>query len=161
MSVGASTVRAMTSDFDFYQGRFSVQNRCLVKRLAGSDEWAEFPGTAVGRLIWGGAGHVDEFDFPTRGHSGMTIRLFDPNEKTWTLYWAHSGSTVLEPPVVGRFVDGRGEFFGDDHHEGRPIRVRYVWSDITPTSAHWEQAFSVDGEQTWETNWLMDLTRAD
>jgi hypothetical protein len=61
--------------------------------------------------------------------------------------------------VVGRFSGGRGEFYGDDTHEGTPIRVRYIWSDITPTSARWEQAFSVDGEKTWETNWIMEFTR--
>lgn len=25
--------------------------------------------------------------------------------------------------------------------------------------ARWEQAFSVDGEATWETNWIMEFTR--
>ena len=35
----------------------------------------------------------------------------------------------------------------------------YVWSDVTEQTAHWEQAFSADGGQTWETNWIMDLTR--
>jgi len=66
---------------------------------------------------------------------------------------------VIGAPQVGRFVDGRGEFLGDDVHDGRPIRVRYIWSDITPTTAHWEQAFSTDGGQTWETNWYMESTR--
>jgi len=68
---------------------------------------------------------------------------------------------VIDPPVVGPFVDGRGEFYGDDVHDGKPIRVRYLWSGITPTTAHWEQAFSADGGQTWETNWHMESTRVD
>ena len=51
-------------------------------------------------------------------------------------------------------------FYADDQHEGRPVRCRFIWSDISATTARWEQAFSVDGEQTWETNWIMDFTRA-
>jgi hypothetical protein len=56
-------------------------------------------------------------------------------------------------------VDGRGEFYGDDTHDGKPVRVRFIWSGITADSAHWEQAFSVDDGGTWVTNWHMDLTR--
>jgi hypothetical protein len=39
------------------------------------------------------------------------------------------------------------------------IFVRFVWSEITPNSAHFEQSFSVDGGKTWETNWITDQTR--
>lgn len=66
--------------------------------------------------------------------------------------------------MTGRFgPDGRGEFYGDDTHDGKDVRVRYVWSGISDTTARWEQAFSVDGdrngERTWVTNWVMDFTR--
>jgi hypothetical protein len=48
-----------------------------------------------------------------------------------------------------------------DAHEGRTILVRYVWSNITPTSAHFEQEFSTDGGKTWEVNWITDQTRVE
>ena len=51
----------------------------------------------------------------------------------------------------------RGEFFGDDTFAGKPILVRYIWSEITGTSARWEQAFSTDRGTTWETNWIMSF----
>ncbi len=63
--------------------------------------------------------------------------------------------------MVGRFDGGIGRFFGDDQHEGIPIRVRFVWDEITPTSARWQQAFSIDGGETWETNWVMRFQRHD
>jgi hypothetical protein len=71
-----------------------------------------------------------------------------------------SAATAVEPPVVGRW-DEQGEFVGycDDGHEGRPVRVRYLWSGVSETTAHWEQAFSPDGGRTWETNWIMDSVR--
>ena len=50
-------------------------------------------------------------------------------------------------------------FRSDDRHEGRPIRVRCLWSRITENSARWEQAFSADNGGSWETNWYMDFAR--
>ena len=40
-----------------------------------------------------------------------------------------------------------------------PFCVRYPWSDITSAAARWAQAFSTDDGRTWETNWIMQLTR--
>jgi len=147
------------SDFDFFYGSWDVINRRLAKPLTGSDEWDEFPGKSRCWGLFSGGANVDEIEFETKGWSGLTLRLFDPEREEWTIYWANSRDGRLQPPVVGRFTDGRGEFFGDDTHEGTPVRVRYIWSRITPTSARWEQAFSVDGERSWETNWVMDFTR--
>jgi hypothetical protein len=78
----------------------------------------------------------------------------------WSIYWADNVRFTLFPPVVGSFGDGVGEFFGDDDEGGRPVRVRFRWSDVTPTSVRWEQAFSQDGGQTWEANWVMNFSRS-
>ncbi len=61
--------------------------------------------------------------------------------------------------MVGRFTDGVGDFFCDDTYEGQKIRVRYRWSNVTATTARWEQAFFADNEKTWETNWIAEFTR--
>jgi hypothetical protein len=151
----------MTTDFDFLQGTWDSANRRLVKPLTGSDEWEEFRGRSVARPIFGGAGNLDEITFPDKGTAGLTVRLYNPQTELWSLHWVSSRRDVIDPPVIGRFVDGRGEFLGDDVYEGTPIRVRYIWSDITTTTAHWEQAFSTDGGTTWETNWFMDFTRVE
>jgi hypothetical protein len=37
--------------------------------------------------------------------------------------------------------------------------VRYVWSDTTGDSAHWDQAFAIEGKQDWEINSIIQLTR--
>jgi hypothetical protein len=146
------------NNFDFLIGTWDVANRRLQDRLAGCTEWDEFPATSVSTSIFGGTGNMEEMDFPTQDFSGMTVRLYDPERDEWSLYWVSSRSTVIDPPVVGRFDGDQGEFYADDTYKGEPIRVRYIWSGITPTSAHWEQAFSTPG-QDWETNWTMDLTR--
>jgi len=150
----------MTNDFDFFVGTWTSRQRRLRRVLAGSDDWYEFPGRTRCWALLSGAGNVDEVTFPTQGFSGVTLRLFDPTTREWSLYWASSTTGLSLPPVVGRFgPDGRGVFSCDDVYEGVPIRVNYVWSGITDDSCRWEQEFSADGGATWETNWVAEFTR--
>jgi hypothetical protein len=138
-----------------------IHNERLARRLAGCTEWQSFEATQEAHHVIGGLGNIDTFacpDFPAGPLHGMSLRIFDPRTRMWSIYWTDDRSCELQPPVVGRFQAGRGEFFGDDVFDGQPIRVRYVWSDITPGSARWEQAFSTDGGATWETNWRMLMT---
>ena len=148
------------NDFDFFIGSWNVVNRRLTTLFAGSDDWVTFPGTSTCQTVFNGGGNYDEIVFPTLGSSGCTLRLFDVERKEWSLYWSSSKTGLLYPPVVGTFSGGRGDFYGDDVHEGKPIKAHFIWSGITPTSARWEQEFSADGGQTWETNWIMEFTRA-
>jgi len=150
------------SDFDFLIGSWKIHNRRLKNPLTGSTSWYEFEGTGVARKIWGGRANIDEYEADTpSGHiQGLTLRLYDPKAKQWSLYWANSAKGTLEKPMIGEFRDGRGEFFSQEPFEGRMILVRFLWSQITPNSCRWEQAFSADGGKTWETNWIMEMTRS-
>ena len=51
----------------------------------------------------------------------------------WSIWWASGQTGTLFPPVTGRFVDGRGDFYGDDEHDGVPIKAHFIWSEITPS----------------------------
>ena len=146
-------------DFDFLVGTWDVHNRRLKARHVGSDEWDEFPGRLSMRPLLGGLGNVDEIEFPTKGWSGVTFRFFDPERRVWSIYWVNSRDVIMLPPVVGGFDGDRGDFFGDDVDEGRPIRVRYRWTRLGDGLARWEQAFSLDGEASWETNWVAEFHR--
>jgi hypothetical protein len=147
-----------SGDFDFLVGSWEISNRRLKQPLTGGNDWDEFPSTSVCGRVFGGAANFDEISIPTRGFSGLTLRIFDPERKEWSLYWASSRDGRLQPPVVGRFANGVGTFCSHETYNGTDITVRFVWSDITPHSARWEQAFSADGS-TWETNWIMQFTR--
>jgi hypothetical protein len=57
--------------------------------------------------------------------------------------------------------DHRGEFYSQEVFEGRHIFNRFIWTVTSRDAYRWEQAFSVDGGRTWETNWIMDFTRQD
>jgi hypothetical protein len=147
-------------DFDFLAGAWTLQNRRLKKRWVASKEWDEFPAVDCAFSYLGGVVSVDEILFPTKGWSGVTFRNFDLEKRQWSIYWVNSRTGKLFPPVVGGFVGDRGEFYGDDEDEGRPVKARFLWIKHGPDHAHWEQAFSLDGK-TWEVNWMNDLTRAD
>ena len=149
-------------DFDFLIGRWDVAHRRLQRRLEGDARWDSFAGRSEMRLILGGLGNIDDnvIEIPGGTYRGASFRLFEPATSLWSIWWSDSRSPRLEPPVHGRFEHGVGRFLGDDTLGGRPIRVRYIWSEITPTSARWEQAFSPDAGATWETNWIMEFARA-
>lgn len=146
-------------DFGFLAGSWEIANRRLAKPLTGSEDWEEFPSTSQCRSVFDGAANVDEIAIPARGFFGLTLRLFDPERQEWSLYWASSRDGLLQPPVAGRFADGVGTFYSRETFNGTDITVRFIWSDITPDSARWEQAFSADDGKTWETDWIMEFTR--
>lgn len=149
-------------DFDFELGTWKIHLKQLLHPLTGSTTWVEFDGTSVTKKIWGGKSQIEQFetDRPGGGHiEGLTLRLYRPDSRQWYLYWANSRDGVMAVPTVGEFKDGRGEFYDQEPINGRMIFVRYVWSNITPNSAHFEQAFSDDGGKTWEVNWITDQTR--
>lgn len=149
------------NDFDFLEGEWISANRKLRKRLAGSDDWDEFEGRSRCWRLFDGGANVDEINFPPTGAKGMTVRLYDPATELWSIYWISSLDPKMDTqPLVGRFEGNRGVFYADAEHEGTPVRCRFIWTVHGPDACRWEQAFSVDGEQTWETNWTMEFTRA-
>jgi hypothetical protein len=151
-------------DFDFLIGDWRVHHRRLKERLAGSHDWVEFEGTCRMRPLMNGYGNVDDnvMSMPEGAYRGVGLRSYDPETGQWAIWWLDSRmpSNPLDPPVKGRFEHGVGTFYSDDTLRGKPVRVRYIWSRITPKSAHWEQAYSPDGGKTWETNWTMEFERA-
>lgn len=145
------------SDFDFLHGRWRVAHRKLRERLTGCTDWLTFNGTAEVRPALCGVANVDRCTFDGYEHEGMTVRLFDVDTQVWTIHWADSRTGRLDPPLAGTFENGIGTFFGDDVHDGRPVRVRFLWRAIG--MPRWEQAFSADGGRSWETNWIMEFER--
>jgi hypothetical protein len=147
-------------DFDFLAGAWTFRNRRLKKRLVGSNDWEEFPAVDCAQIYLGGVVNVDELQFPTKGWAGATVRNFDLEKRQWSIWWISSKSGKMSPAVVGGFSGDRGEFYGEDEDEGRPIKARFLWIKQGKDHAHWEQAFSLDGK-SWEVNWVNELTRAD
>ena len=147
-------------DFDFLHGDWRVQHRVLQRRGAVCDDWLEFEGSSRNRPLMGGLCNVEEADMPARASQGVSFRTFDVARRSWSIYWVSSADGLMSEPVHGRFENGSGRFYGVCLDAGRPAKVVFLWTDITANSAQWSQAFSYDEGRTWETNWVMDFTRA-
>jgi hypothetical protein len=151
------------ADFDFFMGRWKVKHRRLRERLKGSTAWEEFEGASVARKVLGGLGNIDEnvLERASGRLEAITVRLYDPVSRQWSIYWADSVNATLLTPMIGEFAHGRGEFYAQEPFEGRQIFSRFIWSNITDSSCRWEQAFSTDGGRSWETNWVMEFSRQE
>ena len=161
--VTAEHTRSGVHDFDFEIGEWRVRHRTKPPM---QEKWAvEFEGTCVTRSLMNGAGNIEEHTFhrPTGVSYGLALRAYDAKTRQWAIWWVDSRSPHLpmDPPMLGRFDDGVGTFYSDTDMDGKPARVRFIWSGISATTAHWEQAFSFDGGKTWHTNWEMSFTRTN
>jgi hypothetical protein len=148
-------------DFDFEIGTWKTHLSRRLRPLTGSTTWVEYEGTTVVRKVWNGRANLVELvaDGPAGHFEGLSLRLYNPQSHQWSLNFSNSAGGTLTVPTIGEFRDGRGEFYNQDTLDGRAILVRFVISDITPTSCRFEQSFSDDGGKTWEVNWIAVDTR--
>jgi len=146
-------------DFDYHLGSWTSVQRRMKKRWTTNPEWDEFPGRTTYVRYLDGTVSVDQTDFPTKGFSGLTVRVFDPARRQWFIYWVNGKNPEMGTPMIGGFQGNRGLFYGDDKDGDLPIKVRFIRTKMPPDQERWEQAFSRDGGATWETNWTADFTR--
>ncbi len=148
-------------DFDFENGTWKTTLKRLINPLSGSTTWIEYTGTTVVQKVWNGLANLVELDVngPSGQIKALSLRLYDPQSHQWSLTFANANGGGIAIPTIGSFKNGRGEFYNQETLNGRAIFVRFVISDITPNSCHFEQAFSDDGGKTWEVNWIANDVR--
>jgi hypothetical protein len=132
-----------------------------VHPLTGSTTWVPMTGKLVARKVWDGRAQIEELEADGSSYhiEDLLLFLYNPQSHQWSLNSAASNDGTMNPPMIGEFRNGRGEFYDQEQFKGRAILVRQVWSDITPTSHRFEQAFSEDGGKTWEINFIAKLER--
>ena len=142
--------------FDFWVGEWDVNLRTIQEDGSWKDTIA-----AEARIypILEGKAVLELWD--SQPIKGFSLRYFDPDEENWVLWlnWPgpdRSGSSSLE----GSFRHGRGEFTSTrTDPEGNEILQVYTFSDVTPTSLRWDDAYSKDGGRTWSRQWIMKFSR--
>lgn len=164
-AVSSETSRGGQRDFDFEIGEWATEVRVLRNPLSGKAAvWAEYRGISLVRSLMDGRANSVELSVAGPGGKieGISLRLYDPGARQWSLNFAGLRDGALTPPVVGGFdADGRGVFYGDDKLGERPVRVRFVITPVSTDEARFEQAFSADHGATWEVNWIAVDRRLD
>lgn len=160
-SATAATPRDGQHDFDSHIGSWNTHLRRLVQPLTGSSEWVEYAGTTVVRKVWDGRANLVELTAsgPAGDIEALSLRLYNPQSRQWSLNFSNSRSGTLSPPTIGEFREGRGEFYSQETLAGRAILVRFVIMPVDADTIRFEQAFSDDGGRTWEVNWVATDTR--
>lgn len=158
----STAMRGTAADFDFFIGTWRVQHRRLKERLVGCQTWEHFEGSTTVQKMLGGQANVDDnlLHLPLGDYRALTLRSFNPASGQWSIWWLDSRHPhQLDIPVMGAFQNGIGIFEAFDTLNGLPIRVRFRWTQRADHNLpRWEQAFSKDQGETWETNWVMDFS---
>jgi hypothetical protein len=149
-------------DMDFAVGAWKEHTYRLKNPLTGSTTWSELDGYSIVRPLMSGHANLAEYegDGPNGHLTLLSLRIYDSASQQWKMNFSTPARGALWPtPLIGRFVEGRGELYSQDDIDGRAILVRFVFTHASPTTMRSEQAYSVDGGKTWEVNWIDVLTR--
>jgi len=160
-SAPPSAPRDGQHDFDSHIGTWHTKLRRLKQPLSGSSTWLEYEGTSVVRKVWDGRANLVELtaDGPAGHIEALSLRLYNPTSRQWSLNFANSASGTMAEPTIGEFRGGRGEFLDQEDYDGRAILVRFVIVPVDTDSIRFEQSFSHDGGKSWELNWVASDTR--
>lgn len=152
-------------DFDFFYGSWITQNRRRTNALYRHQEgvWQEFTSTVICTPYLDGRANIDNFEATLPDgevRKGLGLRSFDETTQLWSSMWLDNRNPPDLSAVVGKFSDGIGLLYQEmETFDGVPMRVRFMWDNITENTARWQQAFSFDGGATWDTNWIAEHTR--
>jgi hypothetical protein len=148
------------ADFDFLEGEWRVRHH---RFQPDRNKWVDFDGTCRNHKIMNGSANIEEhkLNSPNGAYHAIGLRSYNAKTQEWAIWWLDGRypSGPIDPPVTGKFEDGVGKFYSNYMDKGKPMRVRFLWSQITPTSARWEQSTSDDDGKTWKANWIMEFQR--
>ena len=122
-------------DFDFLTGKWKIHNRKLKTRLNNCIDWVEFEADCECRKILKGFGNCDSFktEFDGTPFEAITLRLFNPKTKLWSIYWADSNLVVLDVPQIGSLTETRADFTRGTYFTSRTSSFCLSGTRVIPT----------------------------
>ena len=159
------------NDFDYLLHTWDVVNKRKKVHSLYDDpeanhqaEWEEFYGFfGMGAKYCDGLVMVDHFEatFPSgQIVKGLNVRVYNPATGAWSMLWFDDRQPPNFEPLVGTFENGVGRFENSlITRDGRKVLVRFLIDQFTEKTFRWQQAFSLDGGETWDVNWSMESTK--
>ena len=142
--------------FDYQFGTWNVHVSRLVHDTSGATKWVAYDGTHTVTPLWHGRANVGvlEIHGPAGRIEGLQLRLFNPATDRWKLLFASSSDGELQPPSVGSFHDGVGDFRDTEIVGGKAVIVRTLSTVNSPASYRDVIARSDDHGKTWTPLWI-------
>lgn len=144
-------------DFDFLAGEWTIRHR--KRKAPNGDDWTEFSSTASVHRVLDGAASIEELRNPGGSCMGMGVRTWLPDTAMWADHWTSAANGIVNPPQLGRFIDGEGVFISEETIDGTVWQFRGVWDRIATGSCRWHQSSSSDRGKSWVWDWWMQWTR--
>src|SRR6266705_1438324 len=112
----SATERAGQPDFDWEFGDWKIHIKRLQHPFTGSTTWTELDGLVAVRKIWGGRANLAEIEANGAGShlEFLSLRLYNPQSRQWSLNFASRNSGTLSIPMMGEFKNRRGEFYDQE-----------------------------------------------
>ena len=94
---------------------------------------------------------------PGMGLDGRSYSAYDRASNQWKQTWVDNSGADLD--FVGSEVDGNRVFAREFQRQGRTIKQRMVFRDVTRDAFKWLWQRSDDNGATWTTTWEIDYRR--
>lgn len=153
--------------FDFWIGDWNIQQKILSQDGTWLDLQAktsvatDLDGCAILEHWEGSVQFFWEGMQAPESIKGLSVRSYDERSGRWYIHWMDSRMPSFGAPYIGRFDDDKGVFFREwETPQGKRIG-RITFSDITPTSVHWDLAVSSDNGESWTVLWIMEMQRVE
>lgn len=150
-------------DFDFWTGRWSIQQEILSEKgdminlMAVSHVQKELNGCLITENWTGDVQFFWEGMTSPEKISAYSIRSYNYNDSTWSIYWADTRSKIIGSPYVGKFNNGKGEFYRTE----KGNKTKITFSGISKNSVTWTLSVYQSQSDTWLVIWRMNFTRIE
>jgi hypothetical protein len=142
---------------DFWIGDWTLHSRQRV--APDRDEWREEMAVNHVRAILDGKVIQEEFDGRQLAKPllGMSLSVYHAPTKKWKQTWVDNQGSYLD--FVGEYRDGKMIFTRDAQVQGRAIKQRMCFENITPDRFTWKWERSSDDGKPWLLLWELQYQR--
>jgi hypothetical protein len=143
--------------FDFWIGEWDLISKQRASPT--QDKWMDGKATNSIRAILDGHVVQENFDGSALGQpfKGMSVSVYNPQLKKWQQTWVDSQGAYLD--LVGEFKDGKMVLGQEMVRNGKPVKLRMIFFNITKDRFDWNWESSRDEGKTWTILWKITYVR--